>query len=65
MSPDLIFALPVAFWIALGVSLVVAGGLVFYALYRKGDVSAEFSHGPTSFRLEAKDRVGQKGGLPR
>ena len=57
MSPDMILALPAAFWITLGVALVVAAGLVFYALYRKGDVSAEFSHGLTTFRLEAKDRA--------
>jgi hypothetical protein len=53
----MVFALPAAFWIALAVSLLVAGGLVFYALYRKGDVSAEFSYGLTTFKLEAKDRV--------
>lgn len=59
MSPDMFFAC----WIVLGVSLAVAGGLVFYALYRKGDVSAEFSHGATRFRLEAKDRGRGKGKL--
>ena len=36
--------------------LLVAGGLVFYALYKKGDVRAEVSHGRTVFKLEAKDR---------
>lgn len=56
MIPDAVFASPAVIWIGLCVSLVVAGGLVFYALYRKGDVSAEFSHGLTTFRLEAKDR---------
>jgi|HubBroStandDraft_1064217.scaffolds.fasta_scaffold643622_2 hypothetical protein len=60
MSPDMVFALP-AFWIALTiVATVVAGGLVLYALHCKGDVSAEFSHGLTKFRLDAKDR--ERGG---
>ena len=36
--------------------LAVAGLLVWYALYRKGDVRAEFGHGKTIFKLEAKDR---------
>jgi hypothetical protein len=36
--------------------IVVVGGLVFYALYFKGDVRAQFSHGSTMFKLEAKDR---------
>jgi hypothetical protein len=30
--------------------------LVFYALWRKGDVIAAISHGSTHFKLEAKDR---------
>ena len=60
MSPDMVFALPAAFWIALVALATVVAGLVFYALYCKGDVSAEFSHGVTSFRLEAKDRAQRK-----
>lgn len=56
MSPDMIFSLPV-FWIALTIFVIVLGGLVFYALHSKGDVSAEFSHGLMSLKLEAKDRV--------
>jgi hypothetical protein len=62
MSLDMVSALP-AFWIALAiVATVVAGGLVLYALYCKGDVSAEISHGATRFRLEARDRArGAKG----
>jgi hypothetical protein len=63
MSLDMVSALP-AFWITLAiVAMVVVGALVFYALYRKGDVSAEFSHGLTSFKLEAKDRARGKGKL--
>jgi hypothetical protein len=38
------------------VALFVTGGLVFYALSKKGDVRAIFSHGRTVFRLEAKER---------
>lgn len=38
--------------------ILVAAGLVLYALRNKGDVSAELSHGATSFRLEATDRRG-------
>lgn len=37
-------------------ALLVTGGLVFYALYKKGDVRAIFSHGRTVFKLEAKER---------
>ena len=61
MSPDMVLALPAAFWIPLVVLAIVGCGLVFYALYRKGDVSAEFSHGLTTFKLEAKDRARGKG----
>jgi hypothetical protein len=57
MSPDMILALPAAFWIPLAFVVVVLCGVVFYALYQKGDVSAEFSHGLTRFKLEAKDRI--------
>jgi hypothetical protein len=32
------------------------GGLVLYALYKKGDVRAEMSHGKTVFTLEAKEQ---------
>ncbi len=31
-------------------------GLIFYALYRKGDVRVLFSRGKTMFELEAKER---------
>jgi len=56
MSPDWVLTVPAAFWIPVSVAVTVAGALVFYALHRKGDVTAEFSHGLTSFRLEARDR---------
>jgi hypothetical protein len=38
------------------VIFLIAGGLVFYALYKKGDVRAVMSHGKTVFTLEAKER---------
>jgi hypothetical protein len=37
-------------------AMFVLGVLVLYALSCKGDVSAEISHGRTTFRLVAKDR---------
>jgi hypothetical protein len=42
------------------VIFVIAASVVFYALYKKGDVRAVFSHGKTIFRLEAKERNPQK-----
>ena len=36
--------------------ILVAGWLVWYALYKKGDVRAEFSHGRTTLKLEARER---------
>jgi hypothetical protein len=53
-------AVPVSLAIV-AVFLFVVGGLVFYALRVKGDVRAEFSHGSTMFRLEAKSRATAKG----
>ena len=37
-------------------SVLVVGGLVWYALRTKGDVRAVFSHGRTVLKLEAKER---------
>ena len=45
-SPPIVFVVPFA--------IVVFGILIFYALRCKGDVRAEFSHGSTMFKLEAK-----------
>lgn len=36
--------------------IIICGILVFYALRIKGDVFAEFSHGKTILRIDAKDR---------
>jgi hypothetical protein len=47
---------PGTFPIYFVIFLLVVGGLVFYALYKKGDVRAVFSHGKTVLELEAKER---------
>jgi hypothetical protein len=47
---------PSGFWFFLVFVVIVAGVLVFYALYSKVDVKAVFSHGRTMFQLEAKGR---------
>jgi hypothetical protein len=52
MSPDTV---PLAIWILAGILATLLAGLVFFALCCKGDVSAEFTHGLTSLKLEAKD----------
>ena len=39
----------------LAACVLVAGALIYYALRKKGDVRAEFSHGSTMFKLEAKE----------
>jgi lipid-A-disaccharide synthase-like uncharacterized protein len=57
---DILSYVPVAFWIMVAVGMFVCGGLVFYALRTKGDVSARLSHGLTSFELQAKERPNQK-----
>lgn len=57
MMPAVAIAfLPSGLWIFLGLVVIVAGALVFYALRSKGDVKAVFSHGSTVFKLEAKSR---------
>jgi hypothetical protein len=56
MTSAIITLVPSGFWIFLGLVVIVAGALVFYALRNKGDVKAVFSHGSTVFKLEAKTR---------
>jgi hypothetical protein len=58
MIASLTFALQSGITIVVGVVsvVVVAGGLIFYALYRMDDVRAEFAHGKTTFKLAAKNR---------
>ena len=56
MNTSAIFSVvPVGFSLA-ALFILVFAGLVFYALRSKGDVSAELSHGKTSFKLEARGR---------
>ena len=38
------------------VIFLVAAAVLFYALYKKGDVRAVLSHGKTLLALEAKER---------
>ena len=52
---------PGAVTILLVLSIVTIGLLIFYALRNKGDVRAEFSHGSTIFKLEAKGRSPARG----
>ena len=49
-----------AIWIPLATLVLVCGGLIFYALRTKGDVSARLSQGLTSFELQAKERPKHK-----
>lgn len=49
-------AVPEGFWFLAVLFVLFVAVSVLYALYSKGDVRAEFSHGSTLFRLEAKDR---------
>jgi hypothetical protein len=48
--------LPSNFELLIIAVLFVMGGLVLYALYKKGDVRAVVSHGQTVFTLEAKEQ---------
>ena len=45
-SPPIVFVVPFA--------IIVVGSIIVYALRCKGDVRAEFSHGSTTFKMEAK-----------
>lgn len=58
----ILLGLPSGLVVVFAIAALVTAGLVFYALYSKGDVRAEFSHGSTRFRLEAKDRMAAKKG---
>ena len=56
MNTSAIFsAVPIGFALV-ALFVLVAAWLVYYALRNKRDVSAELSHGRTSFKLEAKGR---------
>jgi hypothetical protein len=49
-----------AFWIFATTVTLVAGGLIFYALYKKSNVFAKVSHGLTSFEIQADQDSGQR-----
>lgn len=55
MNPSLFSAVPAGVFGLLVVFVLIAGFLVFCALRSKGDVRAQFSHGSTMFKLEAKE----------
>ena len=59
MTTSLLSAVQSNMAIFFGGVLVAVAVLILYALYRKGDVRAEFAHGKTIFKLEAKDRKGK------
>jgi hypothetical protein len=54
---DFLFSTPVGLCSMIAFVVLVCGGLVFYALRTKGDVSAELTHGETTFKLQARDRA--------
>lgn len=55
-TPSVLSILPSDLVLLVVAAFLVTGGLVFYALYKKGDVRAIFSYGRTVFKLEAKER---------
>jgi Ni,Fe-hydrogenase I cytochrome b subunit len=60
MIAEFFSTFPTVFWLLIIIVVVVCGGLILYALHCKGDVSAEISHGMTSFKLQAKERLRRK-----
>jgi hypothetical protein len=57
MSVSALSSVPGDIAIYLAIPLLFFGGVVWYALYKKGDVRAVFSHGRTILKLEAKERT--------
>lgn len=49
-------AVSLALWSKGSIEKLMCGGMVLYALWCKGNVNAEYSHGNTTFKLEAKER---------
>jgi hypothetical protein len=56
MMGDFLSEIPSGLWILVAVVIVVCGGVILYALYAKGEVITEVTHGATSFKLHAKAR---------
>jgi hypothetical protein len=50
----------IAVLVAVLARVIVVGMLTIYALYKGGEVNAEFSYGRTHFKLEARDREALK-----
>jgi hypothetical protein len=40
--------------------VIAAAILIFYALRTKGHVSAELSHGKTTFKIDARDKLNKR-----
>jgi hypothetical protein len=54
MISSFVAFVPGGFWMFLVSVAIIAGVLVFYALYSKVYVKAVFAHGTTVFQLEAQ-----------
>lgn len=54
MHSTLIAQIPSGCWTLL--TFLIAAAVIWYALYKKGDVRAEFTHGKSAFRIIAMDR---------
>lgn len=52
--------LPINIVILLTIVALILACVLVYALYKKGDVRAAFSHGKTVFELEAKERKSER-----
>ncbi len=48
--------MPITLPVVLLVAIVLFGGVLFFALHRKGDVKAGGTLGPGSFFIEVKDK---------
>jgi paraquat-inducible protein B len=60
MSPLLALSSTSAVWVLPIVAFVLLCGIVFVALYIKGDVFAELTLGKASLKLAAKDKLVKK-----
>jgi hypothetical protein len=60
MTPHLVINISSALWVVPIAVFILFCGIVFVALYLKGDVFAEFTLGKTSLRLAARDKLVKK-----
>jgi hypothetical protein len=56
MVVHIISTLPAVVWTSVFLSRLMYGCITLYAIHRKGNFSLEYSHGRTTFKLEAKER---------